>query len=525
MSVKYPFDVQASHDHDDVYSQLAHDHDDVYSQLAHDHDDVYSQLAHDHDDVYSQLAHDHDDVYSQLDHDHDGVYALDAHDHDDVYSQLAHDHDGVYALDAHDHDGVYSVVAHHHDADYSPVGHDHDGVYSVVAHHHDAAYSHIAHHHDDLYALDGHNHDADYSDIAHHHDDDYEPKNANIQAHISNADIHVTAENKITWDGKADPLAFTPEDEDNKVTGWTVPTNDVHYPSEKLVKDSLDALAVVAGIGENHIMNPSFDHWQRGPGPFEEDVYGPDRWHLTFGGTTLTRITTPDTYPDSTYVVQVERGSGVHLCVISQFFESHFARALYTREVTLSFDMRNMDDDPVDVYAAICSFNGLDSNIAVTNRWLWDTQAHEAAKETWVRYEVTVTLDQHVDLRNGFRLRIGCTNDEADKKIQLGRIKLEIGGAATPYMKPDYVTDLLRCMRYYVRMDGHELALTTDTGSRLANGVRWPVRMRTTPTLTHYDRSGAGTEGEFGNASRDGTYQTVVANAPHRVKLIVNAEL
>jgi hypothetical protein len=50
----------------------------------------------------------------------------------------------------------------------------------------------------------------------------YEPKNTNIQTHISNGNVHVTPENKTTWDGKADVLAVTREES----TSFTVDDTD-----------------------------------------------------------------------------------------------------------------------------------------------------------------------------------------------------------------------------------------------------------------------------------------------------------
>ena len=89
-----------------------------------------------------------------------------------------------------------------------------------------------------------------------------------VSAHTGNADIHVTASNKTAWNakydkpsggipktdlasavqtslGKADsavqPAAIANmESTTNKVTSWSSTTSDTKYPSEKLVKTSLD---------------------------------------------------------------------------------------------------------------------------------------------------------------------------------------------------------------------------------------------------------------------------------------------
>ena len=89
-----------------------------------------------------------------------------------------------------------------------------------------------------------------------------------VSTHTGNADIHVTASNKTAWNakydkpsggipktdlasavqtslGKADsavqPAAIANmESTTNKVTSWSSTTSDTKYPSEKLVKTSLD---------------------------------------------------------------------------------------------------------------------------------------------------------------------------------------------------------------------------------------------------------------------------------------------
>lgn len=51
----------------------------------------------------------------------------------------------------------------------------------------------------------------------------------------------VTDTEKSTWDGKMEPLGYTPEDEANKVSGFQATPDDTHFPTEKLVKDNLDS--------------------------------------------------------------------------------------------------------------------------------------------------------------------------------------------------------------------------------------------------------------------------------------------
>lgn len=57
---------------------------------------------------------------------------------------------------------------------------------------------------------------------------------------VTNKLANVTKENLI------DALGYIPEDQANKVTDWSATPTDINYPSEKLVKDSIDAVLVEA---------------------------------------------------------------------------------------------------------------------------------------------------------------------------------------------------------------------------------------------------------------------------------------
>lgn len=58
--------------------------------------------------------------------------------------------------------------------------------------------------------------------------------------HIHDGRYYTETETNSLLSGKQDSLGFTPENISNKVTSFQVTPDDSHYPSEKLVKDSLD---------------------------------------------------------------------------------------------------------------------------------------------------------------------------------------------------------------------------------------------------------------------------------------------
>lgn len=69
----------------------------------------------------------------------------------------------------------------------------------------------------------------------------------------------VTDTEKGTWNGKQDALGYTPENAANKVTAFQSTPDNTHYPSEKLIKDSLDTKASSTDL-TNHTLNTSNPH-------------------------------------------------------------------------------------------------------------------------------------------------------------------------------------------------------------------------------------------------------------------------
>src|SRR3990167_7967639 len=59
----------------------------------------------------------------------------------------------------------------------------------------------------------------------------------------------VTDTEKGTWNGKQDDIGFTPENVANKASAFQVTPDNTKYPTEKLVKDSLDGKS---DTGHNH---------------------------------------------------------------------------------------------------------------------------------------------------------------------------------------------------------------------------------------------------------------------------------
>ncbi len=79
-------------------------------------------------------------------------------------------------------------------------------------------------------------------------------------------------------------------------------------------------------------------------------------------------------------------------------------------------------------------------------------------------------------------------NNQAAQDYTLHWVKLELGGAATPYVPEDYTLELLRCMRYYRRPKMAVTTLPRITDNLYLLLDHWfNVPMRGDPTVTLYE--------------------------------------
>lgn len=79
-------------------------------------------------------------------------------------------------------------------------------------------------------------------------------------------------------------------------------------------------------------------------------------------------------------------------------------------------------------------------------------------------------------------------NNQATQDYTLHWVKLELGGAATPYVPEDYTLELLQCMRYYRRPKETVTTLPRITDHQYLLLDHWfNVPMRGDPTVTLYE--------------------------------------
>lgn len=299
--------------------------------------------------------------------------------------------------------------------------------------------------------------------------------------------------------------------------GFDVPT------SSDLVKNGATAISTLGQdidtflfrpFTRNAILNGSQNVWQRGTsGTNNSFVSGntgcnADRWQNYLGGgaITVSRQATGDTtnLPDIQYCARVQRNSGsttVGALYHSQTIETVNAIPYAGKQVTVSYYARkgaNFSAASSILSAGLLSGTGTDQNVlAGFTGNATVASANATLTTTWQRFTFTGTVATNAtELGLNFYYTTVGTAGAADY-FEITGVMLEIGNQASPYAPAgsNYQAELAMCQRYY--FDSRENGTTnqpfsgyTNSTDYLLANVRYPVTMRTTPSITIGQSSG-----------------------------------
>jgi hypothetical protein len=285
---------------------------------------------------------------------------------------------------------------------------------------------------------------------------------------------------------------------------------------ETLVADSSTStgLRYQAPIQQNPVINSAMQVWQRGTSiaPVSATDYTADRWTGYFPtGTTVSRQVTGDTtnLPFIQYCARIQRNSGQTSTTVRQFTQSletinsvQFAG----KTITLSFYAR-----------AGANFSSA-SNL-LNARAIWGTGTDQNYTGTYTGATLAVNQDATLTTtwqRFSYTGSIGATATEVAMQFQytpsgtagtndyfeITGVQWEVGSVATPFhtYAATIQGELAACQRYYQKSYAQGTAPATNSqtpglnfaqGSTVVNaaylgGVKFPVVMRSAPTVTIY---------------------------------------
>jgi len=122
---------------------------------------------------------------------------------------------------------------------------------------------------------------------------------------------------------------------------------------------------------------------------------------------------------------------------------------------------------------------------------------------SWTRFTHTVTLSASAK-QVGFYFNCPAATGTAgsDDSFSISGVKLELGSVATPLVNEGFGIEMTRCQRYYSKSyDADTTPGSSGAGGSLSGlaiyssgsqglGARWPVAMRTSPTVVLYSTDG-----------------------------------
>jgi hypothetical protein len=259
--------------------------------------------------------------------------------------------------------------------------------------------------------------------------------------------------------------------------------------------------------GKNGWINGGMDVWQRGTTSASITsslVYTADRWVGLAGASTATVVSrqlTNDTtnLPTVEYCARVQRTlaqTGTSLIQFAQSMESLNAFRFAGQSVTLSFYARagaNYSSASNALNVLMLTGTGTDQQVLVGYTGSVSAiNSFATLTTTWQRFTFTATLATNtneigVDF---YYTPVGVAG--VNDYFEITGVQIEQGAVSTfSRSAPNYGGELAACQRYYMRLSsggtsaGYGLGYAYATTS-VANQLRNPVTMRTTPTVLDY---------------------------------------
>lgn len=265
---------------------------------------------------------------------------------------------------------------------------------------------------------------------------------------------------------------------------------------------------IVPAATGNAIINGAFDIWQRGTSTTTDGAYLADRWYvsknsaatITYSQQTFTPGTAPVAGYESAYFARVATGTGSNTSVFGTKVED--VRTLAGQTVTMSFWAKAAASVTLNVRADQNFGSGGSAGVA--------TDVGAASLTTsWQRFTYTFAnpaLTGKTIGTSSFLSVFFYWSNSSAQTIDIWGVQLEAGSTATAFKRNanSLQGELAACQRYYAKSydQGTAPATATATGAYtltvgnsttgyLMQSVRFPVKMRTAPTITSYDYAGA----------------------------------
>ncbi len=252
---------------------------------------------------------------------------------------------------------------------------------------------------------------------------------------------------------------------------------------------------------KNRIINGAMEIWQRGTSftSAGSATYAADRFFGNASSGTLSRSTD---VPAGLFKYSFRNdASSTAFPGITQRIESVNIADCASKAITVSFYAKQLSGTASALNINLGYPTAVDNYSSSTT--IVETNV-VAAMSTWARYSYTYTLPANV--ANGLSVTLFVPSASVTGIFQITGIQVEKGSTATSFDYRPYTTELQLCQRYYYRTTSLPLGYIINVADLYAGSVKFPVTMRTTPTLDSSGNSWAVTGGSAGTVGlRSGT--------------------
>jgi hypothetical protein len=257
--------------------------------------------------------------------------------------------------------------------------------------------------------------------------------------------------------------------------------------------DVTGATSVKGVPQQNLLVNPGFEIWQRGNGPFTATgAYSTDRWAPTIVGSDTISISRDTSNVDNSLAaaaVTFTLGTGAGASVFHQPVgrPGDGLEQLKQRTVTVSIRVKTSTANAVRAYISA------DGNSTKT------FSSYHSGGGTFETLTVTLALGAATDVRTGVALAASCT-------AYLDNATLVVGSVPMDYLPLTPADDLARCLRYYEVHGGSTngfpfIAFSANGASHTISApIPFAVEKAVVPTIT---KSGTWTVANCGQPIAD----------------------
>ena len=219
-------------------------------------------------------------------------------------------------------------------------------------------------------------------------------------------------------------------------------------------------------VNDNLLINGNFDIWQRGVS-FSNNGFTADRWYLGIvsGGTRVYKMTGGNSLTNTTSFARIESLSANNTFTFAQPVESTIVSQIRGSYVTLTFYAKlPTTSNWSGNIKAKCQYSNLIDNLT-TNRTPIETSYIDSSitkNNEWQKYSVSFLVPSNA---NTLLIEIYTdTSQSVGSILDIAQVKLEQGQSITPLSPIVFSEELLKCKRYYQKLEAKLKAGTGFSG-------------------------------------------------------------